>query len=139
MHPINSIRTEEVYREALRRIETLMDAEAGTPKSEELDALADLVVAYERKHYPIDPPDPLEVVKFYMEQVTPSCGNVYEDLGFPDAEEMLVKAKLALGIKRILKAKEFTQIEAAERMGIPPSKLSAILKGHFHDISEASV
>jgi HTH-type transcriptional regulator/antitoxin HigA len=67
---IKPIRTEEEYREALRRIEVLMDmdAEAGTPEDDELDVLATLVEAYEAKHYPIDLPDPIEAIKFHMEQ-----------------------------------------------------------------------
>ena len=65
---IKPIHTEEDYREALRRIETLMDAEAGTPDGDLLEILATLAEAYERKVYPMDTPDPVEAIKFYMEQ-----------------------------------------------------------------------
>jgi hypothetical protein len=46
----------------------LMNAEAGTPKGERLDVLATLVEAYERQHFPMDLPDPVEAIKFRMEQ-----------------------------------------------------------------------
>ena len=65
---IKPIHTEEDYREALRHIETLMDAEAGTPDGDLLEILATLAEAYERKVYPMDTPDPVEAIKFYMEQ-----------------------------------------------------------------------
>ena len=65
---IKPIHTEDDYREALRLIETLMDAEAGTPEGDQLDILATLVEAHERKAYPMDIPDPVETIKFHMEQ-----------------------------------------------------------------------
>jgi HTH-type transcriptional regulator/antitoxin HigA len=67
MH-IRPIHTEADYRAALLRVEALMDAEEGTPESDELDILATLVEAYESKICPMNIPDPIEVIKFYMEQ-----------------------------------------------------------------------
>lgn len=65
---IRPIRTENDYRDALRRIETLMNSEAGSPEGDQLDVLATLVEAYERKQYPLDLPDAVEAIKFHMEQ-----------------------------------------------------------------------
>lgn len=65
---IKPIRTEEDYREALRRVESLMTAEFGTPEGDELDILATLVEAYEAKHYPLEAADPIEAIKFEMER-----------------------------------------------------------------------
>src|SRR5512145_3131567 len=65
---IKPIRTKADYRKALKEIETLMHAEAGTPEGERLDVLATLVEAYERKQFPMDLPDPVEAIKFRMEQ-----------------------------------------------------------------------
>lgn len=65
---IKPIRTKADYRAALREIESLMGAQAGTPEGERLDVLATLVEAYERKHFPMDLPDPIEAIKFRMEQ-----------------------------------------------------------------------
>ncbi len=65
---IKPIRTEADYREALKRIEMLMDARENTPKGDLLDILVNQVEAYEDKHYPIDMPKPSSAIKFYMEQ-----------------------------------------------------------------------
>ena len=63
------IKTEEDYTLALKRIEALMDAEAKTPEADELELLVTLVEMYEEKHYPIDLPDPVEAIRFRMEQL----------------------------------------------------------------------
>lgn len=65
---IRPIRTENDYRDALRQIESLMSTEAGTIEGDQLDVLTTLVEAYERKHYSFDLPDPVEAIKFHMEQ-----------------------------------------------------------------------
>jgi len=65
---IKPIRTDVDYEQALRRIEDLWDASAGTPDDDELEVLATLAEAYEREHYPIDLPDPIEAIKFRLEQ-----------------------------------------------------------------------
>jgi len=65
---VKPIRTEQDYDDALARIEEIWDAEPGTPESDELDVLSILVEAYEEEHHPIDPPDPIEAIKFRMEQ-----------------------------------------------------------------------
>ena len=63
---IKPIKTEADYQAALLEIETLMMAEANTPEGEKLDVLATLVEAYERKHFPLDLPDPIEAIRFQM-------------------------------------------------------------------------
>lgn len=56
------------YRQALKEIETLMQARRNTPEGDRLDVLVTLVEAWERKHYPLDLPDPVEAIKYHMEQ-----------------------------------------------------------------------
>ncbi len=63
-----TIHTEAEYETALARITQLMDAEPDTPEGEELDLWTTLVSVYEEQHYPIEMPDPLEALKFRMEQ-----------------------------------------------------------------------
>lgn len=63
------IKTEEDYNLALKRIEALMDAQVNTPDADELELLAALVEMYEEKHYPIDLPDPVEAIRFRMDQL----------------------------------------------------------------------
>ena len=65
---IRPIRTKTDYRAALKEIESLMDARAGSPEGERLDVLATLVEAWEARHYPMDLPDPVEAIKYRMEQ-----------------------------------------------------------------------
>src|ERR1700751_5131803 len=62
------IRTQRDYDGALKEIERLWGAKAGTPDGDRLDVLATLVDAYETEHYPMEPPDPIEAIKFRMEQ-----------------------------------------------------------------------
>jgi len=65
---IKPIRGEADYERALRRVEELWKASEGSTESDELDILATLIEAYEREHYPIDLPDPIEAIKFRLEQ-----------------------------------------------------------------------
>ncbi|MFC4199413.1 type II toxin-antitoxin system HigA family antitoxin [Candidimonas humi] len=67
---IHPVRTESDYRAALKEISRLMesDPELGTPDGDRLDVLATLVQAYEARHWSIDLPDPIEAIKFRMEQ-----------------------------------------------------------------------
>jgi len=65
---IRPIKTKVDYEAALKEVETLMAAEADTPEGDRLDVLVTLIEAYERVHYPIDFPDPVEAIKFRMEQ-----------------------------------------------------------------------
>ena len=65
---IKPIRTGADYERTLREIERLWGAREGTPAGDRLDVLATLVEAYEQKHFPIDPPDPIEAIRFRLEQ-----------------------------------------------------------------------
>lgn len=66
---IKPIRSEADYERALRRVERLWDSPEGSAGSNELDILTTLIEAYEREHYPIDLPDPIEAIKFRLEQL----------------------------------------------------------------------
>lgn len=68
--------------------------------------------------------------------ITEGGPNVFADLGLPDAEELLVKAQLALQIARALKGRGLTQTEAAALTGLPQPKLSNLLRGKFTGVSE---
>jgi HTH-type transcriptional regulator/antitoxin HigA len=65
---IRPIKTKSDYRATLKEIEALMTAKANTPEGDRLDILVTLVEAYEAKNYPLDLPDPVEAIKFTMEQ-----------------------------------------------------------------------
>ena len=65
---IKPIKNEQNYQDALKRIDNLMNAKPNTSEMDELEVLATLVEAYEEQHYKIDAPDPIEAIKFRMEQ-----------------------------------------------------------------------
>jgi len=107
---IKPIKTEEDYRATLQEIDSLMTAGADTPEGERLDVLVTLVEAYERKHFPLDLPDPVEAIKFVMDQrgltvkdLEPMVGRtnrVYEVLSHkrPLTLRMIWKLHQGLGI-----------------------------------------
>jgi len=65
---IKPIKTEQDYTNTLNKIETLMNAKPNTAQMDELEVLTTLVEAYEEQHYKMDVPDPIEAIKFRMEQ-----------------------------------------------------------------------
>jgi len=65
---IYPVKTDNDYRQALKEIEVLMTAKENTPEGERLDVLVTLVENYERKHYPMDYPNPIDAIKFVMDQ-----------------------------------------------------------------------
>jgi HTH-type transcriptional regulator / antitoxin HigA len=65
---LKPIRSEADYERSLAEVERLWGARSGTPEGDRLDVLATLIDAYEAEHYPMDPPDPIEAIKFRMEQ-----------------------------------------------------------------------
>lgn len=68
MREIKPIRSEADYEAALAEVERVWGARSRTPEGDQLDILATLIDAYESEHHPIDPPDPIEAIKFRMEQ-----------------------------------------------------------------------
>lgn len=74
-----------------------------------------------------------------MIEIEEGSGNVYADLGIPDADEMLVKAQLATKIGEIIKGRGWTQQEAADVLGMTQPKLSKMLRGQFRGVSEAKM
>ena len=69
------------------------------------------------------------------ENVQPSCGNVFADLGLPDADSLIIKAKLAAQISDIIAQQNLTQTEAASQLGIDQPKISALVRGKLSGIS----
>ncbi len=65
---IKPIRTEADYKEALHEIENLMNARPETEEADRLDVLVTLVEAYEARHFPILPPDPIAIIEYYLDQ-----------------------------------------------------------------------
>jgi predicted XRE-type DNA-binding protein len=69
-------------------------------------------------------------------EVETSSGNVFCDLGLPDAEQLKIKSGLAIQITRAVRSLGLTQEEAGRRMGISQAKVSGMLRGDFSNLSE---
>ena len=63
------LKTENEYKQALQRLEEIFDAKPNTPKEDELELLGVLIDIYDKEHYPIAPPHPIEAIKFRMDQM----------------------------------------------------------------------
>ena len=112
---IKPIKTDADYRTALKELESLMMAEPNTPEGEKLDILVTLIEAYERKHFPLDLPDPVEAIKFEMEQ---------KRVTIKDLEPMIAKSNRVyevLNRKRSLTLKMIWKLH--QELGIPAESL----------------
>lgn len=118
---VQAINSESDYRTALQEADSLMNAEAGSPDGDKLDALATLIAAYEARHYPLDAPSPIEAIKFNMDQKGLQPEDLQAILGsLGDAHALLNGAlKLTLPIIQRLH----------EDLGIPAEVLIGPVKG----------
>ena len=120
MH-IKPIKTKADHRAALKEIESLMMAKLNTPGGERLDVLVTLVEAYERKHYAIDLPDPVEAIKFAMEQRGLSVKDLVPMLGAPNRIYEVLNRKRPLSLKMIWRLHK--------NLGIPAESLIRPMEG----------
>ena len=98
---IRPIKTEQDYNAALERIEELWGAKKDTPKGDELDLLVTLVESYEMKHYPIAPPDPIDAIKFRMEQMGMKKEDMVKYLGSQSRVSEILNRKRKLTLKMV--------------------------------------
>ena len=112
---IKPIRTEEDYRAALREIESLMSAEPGSPEGERLDVLVTLLAAYEQQHFPMDLPDPVEAIKFVMDQRGLTVKDLEPIIGRSNRVYEVLSHKRPLTLKMIWKLHK--------ELGIPAESL----------------
>jgi len=101
---INPIKTEQDYDKALERVNELWGSEENTPEGDEFEILFTLVEAYERDHYPISPPNPIEAIKFRLDQLGMKESELNKILGNRSRKSELFsgKRKLTLSIIRKL-------------------------------------
>lgn len=100
---IKPIKTVEDNQAALARIEQLWNAEPNTPEGDELDILATLVSAFEEENYPIEAPDPIEAIKFRMDQQGLEDRDLVPFLGQRSRVTEVLNRKRGLSIKMIRK------------------------------------
>jgi HTH-type transcriptional regulator / antitoxin HigA len=101
------IKTKKDYEQALGRLEIIFDAKQGTQEGDELEILGILINQYEEEHFPIDLPDPIEAIKFRMEQLGYTQNDLAKVVGLKSrASEILNrKRKLSLDMIRQLHEK----------------------------------
>jgi len=121
---IRPIRTKADHRRALKEIEGLMGARRSTPEGDRLDVLTTLVEAYEAKHYPLDLPDPVEAIKYHMEQQGLSPDDLIPFLGGRSRVHEVLNRKRALTLKMVWQLHRGLGIPA-ESLIRPPEDLAA--------------
>ena len=120
---IKPIRNTKDHEAALAEVERLWGAKSGTPRGDRLDVLATLIDAYEDKHFPMDQPDPIEAIKFRMEQQGLTRKDLEEMIGTRTrvAEVLAGKRGLSIAMIRRLHAK----LEIPAEVLIQPSRKGA--------------
>lgn len=98
---IKPIKTEQDYKDSILRIEELWGAKKDTPGGDELDLLITLVESYETKHYPIAPPDPIDAIKFRMEQMGMTKADMVKYLGSQSRVSEILNRKRSLTLKMV--------------------------------------
>ena len=98
---IKPIKTEQDYNSSISRIEELWGAKKDTPEGDELDLLVTIVESYEIKHYPIAPPDPIDAIKFRMEQMGMTKADMVKYLGSQSRVSEILNRKRSLTLKMV--------------------------------------
>jgi HTH-type transcriptional regulator / antitoxin HigA len=98
---IKLIKTETDYENALKRFEIIFNAPIGTIESDEADILGLLIDEYEKKHYPIEAPDPIEAIKIRMEEMHLRQVDLVEEIGGKSRVSEILNKKRKLTIEMI--------------------------------------
>ena len=107
---IKVIRTENDYQQSLKRLELIFDAEFGSPEGDELEILGMLIEKYENEHYPIPLPDPIEAIKFRMEELGYKQGDLATIVGLKSRASEILNKKRKLTLEMIRKINEHLKI-----------------------------
>jgi HTH-type transcriptional regulator/antitoxin HigA len=100
---IKPIRTKKDYNQALERLEEIFDAKKGSPEGDELEVLGILIEKYEDEHFRIDLPDPIEAIKFRMEQMGYSQSDFAKVVGLKSRASEILSKKRKLSLNMIRK------------------------------------
>jgi len=109
---IKPIRNEKDYEEALKTIESLMDAEEGSERGDRLDVWVTLVEAFEAKNFPIETPEPVAAIEFVMEQQSLTSKNLEEYIGSRARVSEVLNHKRGLTLPMIRRLNEWLGIPA---------------------------
>ncbi len=100
---IKLIKNKADYEKALKRLEILFDAPIGTPGSDEADVLALLIDEYEKKHFPIEAPDPIAAIKIRMEELNLKQSDLINEIGGKSRVSEILNRKRKLTVEMIRK------------------------------------
>jgi HTH-type transcriptional regulator/antitoxin HigA len=114
---IKPIKTKNDYEAALKKVEGLFDAKPNTPAGDLLDVLITLIEAYEQKHFNIAPPDPIEAIKFRMEQSGLKQSDLAEAMGGKNRASEVLNRKRDLTISMARKLHRKFKIPAESLLG----------------------
>src|SRR5258706_7556552 len=98
---LKQIKTKKDYQQALNRLEIIVDAKNGPSQGDELEVLGILIDQYENEHFPIDLPDPIEAIKFRMEQLGYSQSDLARVVGLKSRASEILNKKRKLSLEMI--------------------------------------
>jgi HTH-type transcriptional regulator / antitoxin HigA len=98
---IKAIKTEEQYYNSLERLEKIFHAPVDSREGDEAEVLSILIEKYEDEHFPIDPPDPIEAIKFRMEQMGMTQKDLSDIIGYKSRVSEILNKKRKLNLKMI--------------------------------------
>ena len=107
---LKPIKTEDDYLQALKRLEDIFDAKPDTRAGDELEVLSILIEKYENEHFPIEMPDPIEAIKFRMEQLNYGQKDLAKVIGQKSRVSEILNRKRKLTIEMIRKLHEILRI-----------------------------
>jgi HTH-type transcriptional regulator/antitoxin HigA len=107
---IKPIKTENDYKQALERLELIFDAKIGSPEGDELEVLGILIDKYENEKFPISLPDPIEAIKFRMEQMGYNQKDLANIVGLKSRASEILNRKRKLSLEMIRQLHESLHI-----------------------------
>jgi HTH-type transcriptional regulator/antitoxin HigA len=100
---LKPIKSESDYNQALERLEQIFDAKKGTEQGDELEILGILIEKYENENFPIEMPDPIEAIKFRMEQLNYTQNDLADLIGLKSRASEILNKKRKLSLEMIRK------------------------------------
>jgi HTH-type transcriptional regulator/antitoxin HigA len=136
---IKPIRNEQDHDQALRRVEALWDSPEGSPEHDELGVLATLIEVYERERFPIDMPDPIEAIKFRLEQRGEDSRALIGFIGGRTRVYEVLRGKRALSLNMIRNLHDKFGIPANVLIQPSPTRKKRVVKSRVRRARGASL
>lgn len=121
---IKPIRNDDDLRAAFTRLETIFQASEGTPEADEMEVLVTLIEAYEAKHYPIGPADPVEAIKFRLEQQGLSPRDLEPYLGSSGRVSEILNRKRPLSLRMVRRLHQSLNIPYESLLSEPEQNMT---------------